>query len=78
MPLRAKPRTVTGRSRSAPAAIASIVSASGSIVAGRLIDDHDSRSSDARNSVTPRRAARIPMIQKRIVIFSSSQPASSK
>ena len=39
---------------------------------------HRSRSSEARNSVTPRSAARIPTIQNRIVIFSSSQPASSK
>ena len=33
---------------------------------------------EARKRVTPRRPARIPTIQKRSVIFSSSQPASSK
>ena len=39
---------------------------------------HCSRSSEARKSVTPSSAARIPTIQKRTVIFSSSQPPSSK
>ena len=39
---------------------------------------HSSRLSDARKSVTPRSAARIPMIQNRTVIFSSSQPPNSK
>ena len=39
---------------------------------------HCNLSRDARKSVTPSSAARIPTIQKRIVIFSSSQPPSSK
>ena len=39
---------------------------------------HCNLSRDARKSVTPSSAARIPTIQKRTVIFSSSQPPSSK
>ena len=39
---------------------------------------HWSRFSEARKSVTPSSAARMPTIQKRIVIFSSSHPPSSK
>jgi hypothetical protein len=46
--------------------------------AGRRHRGHVSRFSDARKSVTPRSAARTPTIQNRIVIFSSSQPPSSK
>ena len=46
--------------------------------AGRRHRRHRSRSTDARNSVTPSSAARIATIQNRIVIFSSSQPPSSK
>ena len=45
---------------------------------GRHRRAHASLWIEARNSVTPSSPARIPMIQNRSVIFSSSQPASSK
>ncbi len=45
---------------------------------GRHRGAHSSCRIEARNSVTPSSPDRIPMIQKRSVIFSSSQPASSK
>ena len=45
---------------------------------GRRHRRHRSRSTEARKSVTPSSAARMPTIQNRIVIFSSSQPPSSK
>ena len=67
-----------GGPRSAPPRIASIVRRSRSIGAGHGHRRHRSRSSEARKSVTPSSAARIAMIQKRMVIFSSSQPPSSK
>ncbi len=45
---------------------------------GRHRRAHASCLIEARKRVTPRSPARIPTIQKRSVIFSSSQPASSK
>ena len=79
IPLRASPRTVTGRSRSAPARTPSSVRRVEIDRAGRRSSSITPAGSARRGRASRRAAPRgSPTIQNRIVIFSSSQPPSSK